>query len=91
MKFEWTNTLEPEYEGCVKGYECLVSTELYISLEVINEYTDDWKHKQWYWNISIGDCTYEKGVCKTSKQAKKEAEKAWKNILSDMRKLVEDN
>ena len=41
MNFEWTNTLEPEYEGWVKGYECLVSTELYISLEVINEYTED--------------------------------------------------
>ena len=88
MKFDWTHTLEPEYEGCVKGYECIVSIELYIFLEVANEYTDDYKGKQWYWCINDGNSGC--GICKTSKQAKREAEKAWKNILVEMRKLVED-
>jgi len=91
MKFNWTNTLEPEYEGCVLGYECIVSIELYIVLEVLNEWTSDCKGKQWYWNISIGDCTFESGICKTSKQAKRESEKAWKDILLEMKTLVEDN
>ena len=90
MKFDWVNDVEPDYEGCVKGYSCCVSIELYIELEVVNEYQFDYKHKQWYWHITIGYCTYESGIESTSVKARRQAEKAWGKMLLEMRKLVGD-
>lgn len=84
MNFNWTRTLEPVYDGCVMGYECNLAVGLFLDLEVRNEFTDDFNGKQWAWRVAVSGDTLEKGICATSKQAKKKAEKAMQRMLDEI-------